>query len=70
MDLTTAAGNNQDNTIDVLDNTYDVPPGGFVYTSNSNHSLDLEGGWYCLFLHPYLCELQEFTGDLTTGFGD
>jgi hypothetical protein len=44
-DLTTAAGNNADNTIMVNAGTYVAPPGGFVYNSNSNHSLDLEGGW-------------------------
>lgn len=62
-DLATAAGNNQDNTIDVLESTYDVPAGGFVYDSNSNHSLDLEGGWYGS--SPGHCLFQEFTGNDT-----
>jgi len=62
-DLATAAGNNQDNTIDVLESTYDVPAGGFVYDSNSNHSLDLEGGWYGS--SPGHCLFQEFTGNET-----
>ena len=65
-DLTTAAGNSQDNTIDVHLGTYDVPSGGFVYyanTPNSNHSLDLEGGWYGS--SPGQCLVQEFTGNET-----
>jgi hypothetical protein len=65
-DLTTAAGNNEDNTIDVHLGTYDVPSGGFVYSMadpNSNHSLDLEGGWYGI--SPGQCLFQEFTGNET-----
>ena len=61
--LTTAAGNNQDNTIDVHLGTYAVPAGGFVYSATSNHSLDLEGGWYGS--SPGQCIVQEFTGDET-----
>jgi hypothetical protein len=62
-DLTTAAGNNQDNTIDVHLGTYDVPSGGFVYSSTSNHGLDLEGGWYGISASQ--CLFQEFTGNET-----
>src|SRR5471032_3588222 len=62
-DLTTAAGNNQDNTIDVHLGTYAVPAGGFVYSATSNHSLDLEGGWYGS--SPGQCLAQQFTGNET-----
>src|SRR5450432_4408227 len=61
--LTTAAGNNQDNTIDVHLGTYAVPAGGFVYSATSNHSLDLEGGWYGS--SPGQCLAQQFTGNET-----
>jgi hypothetical protein len=62
-DLTTAAGNNQSNTIRVYVGTYLTPPGGFVYNTNTNHSLDLEGGWYSL--GSGTCDFQAFTGNFS-----
>jgi hypothetical protein len=62
-DLITAAGNNQNNTINVHLGTYDVPAGGFVYNAidpSANFNLDLEGGWYGS--SPGQCLVQEFTG--------
>jgi hypothetical protein len=62
-DLTTAASNNQDNTIDVHLGNYAVPAGGFVYNvidPSANYNLDLEGGWYGS--SPGQCLVQEFTG--------